>query len=398
LFSDNLVKMLVSDPDERIKLSIAKGLGFVLVTAGLLYQVLKRSLRRWEQEADQRRQAEAERREAGEKLRQSEERLRLVLDASADGLWDWNLKSGMVYLSPRYGEITGYPAGDVAADLELFKRLVHPEDWPTVLEAVNEHLAGKSVQSAVEYRVTAKDGIEKWIWGRGKVVERAPDGAPLRMAGTISDVTQRKQTERALIANERRYRDLFEHMNEGFAYCRMIFEEGRPADFVYLAVNPMFSILTGLKQVTGKRVTEVIPGIRESDPELFEIYGRVAANGKAERFERFVEGLQMWFDISAYHTNGNCFVTVFDVITERKQKTEELNWRTALMEAQVNAAPDAVVVVDSQGRRILRNEQLFKLFKAPEAMANDDDDSKLLQHLGKMNTAGCTVRRIGIGN
>ena len=71
----------------------------------------------------------------------------------------------------------------------------------------------------------------------------------------------------------------------------VIFENGKPQDFIYLSVNHAFETLTGLTNVVGKSVTEVIPGIRETDQELFEIYGRVALTGKPERFETFIEAL-----------------------------------------------------------------------------------------------------------
>ena len=115
------------------------------------------------------------------------------------------------------------------------------------------------------------------------------------------------------------YRSLFENMLNGFAYCRMLFNDGIPQDFIYLAVNDAFMSQTGLKDVVGRKVTEVIPGIRETDPQLFEIYGRVAMTGQPERFEVFVEALQMWFLISVYSPAQEYFVAVFDVITERKR-------------------------------------------------------------------------------
>lgn len=120
------------------------------------------------------------------------------------------------------------------------------------------------------------------------------------------------------------YRSLFENMLNGFAYCRMLFNDGIPQDFIYLAVNDAFMSQTGLKDVVGRKVTEVIPGIRETDPQLFEIYGRVAMTGQPERFEVFVEALQMWFLISVYSPGQEYFVAVFDVITERKRVEEAL--------------------------------------------------------------------------
>ncbi len=115
------------------------------------------------------------------------------------------------------------------------------------------------------------------------------------------------------------YRLLFQHMLNGMAYCRMIFEEGNPADFIYLATNPAFETQTGLKAVEGKRVTEIIPGIRESDPQLFSTYARVALTGQPESFEMYVESLRMWFWISTYSPKPEYFVAVFDVISDRKR-------------------------------------------------------------------------------
>src|SRR6185369_4804867 len=131
--------------------------------------------------------------------------------------------------------------------------------------------------------------------------------------------------DKVLQESEIRYHNLFEIMQEGVAFCRMLFDEyGRPLDFVYLDVNSAFGRLTGLEGVTGKKVTEVIPGIRESNPELLEIYGRVAMTGQAEKFEIAVEPLGMWFSISAYSPERGYFVAVFDNITERKQAESAL--------------------------------------------------------------------------
>src|SRR5208337_4629568 len=89
-----------------------------------------------------------------------------------------------------------------------------------------------------------------------------------------------------------RCRSLFENMLEGFVFCRMLFEHGQPRDFVYLSVNRAFENLTGLKDVTGKKVSEAVPGILESDPELFRIFGRVALTGILEKSEVFVAAWQ----------------------------------------------------------------------------------------------------------
>jgi PAS domain S-box-containing protein len=133
-----------------------------------------------------------------------------------------------------------------------------------------------------------------------------------------------ERAQKALAESEARYRSLFGNMLSGYAYCQMLFADGKPQDFIYLDVNDAFEQLTGLKDVAGKKVSEVIPGVQESNPELFEIYGRVALTGKPERFETHIPSPGIWFSISVYSPKKGYFVAVFDNITERKQVEEAL--------------------------------------------------------------------------
>lgn len=135
---------------------------------------------------------------------------------------------------------------------------------------------------------------------------------------------KRRQAEETLRTSEHRFRSLFEGMLNGVAYCRMLFEGGKPTDFIYLEVNKAFETLTGLKNVAGKKVSEVIPELRTSDPELFVIYGRVALTGSPWTFETYVDALKMWFSISVYSPSKEHFVAVFDVITERKRNEDQV--------------------------------------------------------------------------
>jgi two-component system cell cycle sensor histidine kinase/response regulator CckA len=143
---------------------------------------------------------------------------------------------------------------------------------------------------------------------------------------------RRRSNAATRLDSEQRYRSLFENMHEGLAYCEMLYVDGRPDDFMYLDVNAAFETQTGLKNVVGKLVSKVIPGIRESDPELLEVYGRVAAGGPSEQFEMHVAAMQMWFSISAYCPEAGKFIAVFDVITERVLTERRLRSSNALLE------------------------------------------------------------------
>jgi PAS domain S-box-containing protein len=116
-------------------------------------------------------------------------------------------------------------------------------------------------------------------------------------------------------------------MLNGFAYCKILLDENNhPIDFVYLEVNDSFETLTGLKKedVIGKRVTEVIPSIKDTNPELLDIYGEVALTGKEAEFDVYFKPLEIWLSISVYAPQKGYFVAIFDNITERKLAEEQI--------------------------------------------------------------------------
>lgn len=167
---------------------------------------------------------------------------------------------------------------------------------------------------------------------------------------------------RALGGHEAQCRSLFANMLEGYAHCRMLFEEDQPRDFIYLEVNEAFGRLTGLQNVVGRKVTEVIPGIREAHPELFEAYGRVAASGRPERIEIFLKPLQIWFSVSAYSTEEGCFTAVFDNITERKRVEAELAEKHELLKCLLENFPDVIYFKDRRSRFVHFSKSFGQLF------------------------------------
>ena len=195
---------------------------------------------------------------------------------------------------------------------------------------------------------------------------------------SLHDITERKQAEQAILASEKRYRSLFDNMLDGFAHCRMLYENGQPRDFVYLDVNAAFEPLTGLKNVIGKKVSELIPGIRESNPELFEIYGRAAAGGKPEKFEAYIAALDMWLSISAYSAEQECFVAVFDNITERKRAADKLASRLDELERFRKAT------INREFRMHEINEENEKLKQRIEELGEKNAGGKKQTLFGKL--------------
>jgi PAS domain S-box-containing protein len=164
------------------------------------------------------------------------------------------------------------------------------------------------------------------------------------VAVNARDITEREKLEAKLKESEELYGKLFHNMLNGFSYCRMLYDNGSPSDFVYLGVNTAFETQTGLKNVIGKKVSEVIPGVKESDPELFERYGRVALTGNPEVFETYLVAMKMWFTVSVYSPEKEYFVAVFDVITERKIAEEHLRETNEYLSNLFNYANAPIIV------------------------------------------------------
>ncbi|MCC6729527.1 MAG: PAS domain-containing protein [Chthonomonadales bacterium] len=128
-------------------------------------------------------------------LRESEERLNLVLKGANDGFWDWDLAAGSIYRCPRWHAMLGYGSEEIPPNPEAWRALVHPEDRPHVLRALDDHLEGRTDAYEEEYRVRARSGAWIWVLDRGRVVARGADGSATRAAGTQADVTHRKRAE-----------------------------------------------------------------------------------------------------------------------------------------------------------------------------------------------------------
>ncbi len=132
-------------------------------------------------------------------LAQNLERLDLALECAEEGLWDWNVARNRTYYSGRWSRMLGYLPDEIGDSVEIFDRLVHPDDLPALKERLRAHMEGRSESYQAEFRMKTKDGAWRWIRSRAKVVARAVDGSPLRVTGTHLDITANRQAENAMI-------------------------------------------------------------------------------------------------------------------------------------------------------------------------------------------------------
>ncbi len=137
-------------------------------------------------------------------------------------------------------------------------------------------------------------------------------------------IANRESDDKLLFSGQKGFSALFEGMLNACAYCRILYENGVAVDFMHEAVNPAFSKLTGLKNLAGLKSSEVLPTLHTTTPELLERFARVAESGIADRFEIYIDPLDVWHDISAFSSIQGELFAVFEDITARKQAEQKL--------------------------------------------------------------------------
>jgi two-component system, sensor histidine kinase and response regulator len=151
---------------------------------------------------------------ASDQLAELQERLALVLQATHDGIWDWDLITNRVYFSPRWKSMLGYNEHEIAPSLDAWQSLIHPEDHADALAQIAAHLAGEADSYQLEHRLRHKDGGYRWILARGMALRDA-SGRAHRMVGSHTDMTERRQVEERLREREAQYRGIFESTTDG---------------------------------------------------------------------------------------------------------------------------------------------------------------------------------------
>lgn len=126
-------------------------------------------------------------------LQASEFRWKFAIEGAGDGLWDWNVPSSKVFYSKKWKAQLGYSDEDISDSLQEWESRIHPDDKAETFAAVENHFSGKTPYYQVEHRLRCKDGSYKWILTRGLVVSMDANKKPLRVIGTHSDITERRQ-------------------------------------------------------------------------------------------------------------------------------------------------------------------------------------------------------------
>ncbi|MFP3425910.1 putative bifunctional diguanylate cyclase/phosphodiesterase [Pseudoalteromonas sp. SIMBA_162] len=247
-------------------------------------------------------------------LRLSEKRLKSTVEGSGDTLWDWNIKTGeVIRINDKYmmnsPTIMGFPPN---------KGLIHPQDIPHVEHLLKKHFAEQSVFFEATYRI--KDTFGKWHWvlDRGKVIEKDANLAPLRMTGTVRDISQLKSTEERL--------NLFAKCVESFTDALAIYDK----NFKLVDINPSFLTLFGgmreqylnkdfnLPGYDTSYVENIIDVVRQTEHIQQEI--------KLRNNERVLLPIEISIDeIKNEQNQITNYVVVYSDLTERKKAESQLH-------------------------------------------------------------------------
>ncbi|HCF7230603.1 putative bifunctional diguanylate cyclase/phosphodiesterase [Pseudomonas aeruginosa] len=305
--SDHLLQNQVQDHDQLVFWMTAKRLFFFAATGLLLYLYLVRQFRRKAQAYDE--------------LHGSEQRLNRALEAVRDGLWDWDLVTDRMFVSPGYAALIGLAPEELGDPIETWKKRLHPEEYAAVLEAHRNHLQGLTDNLDHIYRLRHKDGDYRWIHSRGRVLRDAL-GKPLHYTGVARDITLQRLKEDHL----RQAAAVFDSTREGVLVT--------DAQAVIVHVNPSFERITGYRSedVLGKT-----PAILRSGRQDQAFYQRLwlalreqdVWSGEIWNRRKSGEIYPQWLHIRAVRNDQGQlthYVGVFSDLSSIKRSENELDF------------------------------------------------------------------------
>jgi two-component system cell cycle sensor histidine kinase/response regulator CckA len=326
--SDGWMAWRMGATDEIWKTGILKGLLFVMITAGMLYLLARRLVRRHV---------------AMEMaLQENEERLALALEATNQGLFDWNIPAGVVVVNDAYATMLGYdPANFRESAAAWFERL-HPGDLAPTKQCIDDYLAGRIDHYRAEFRLRTATGDWCWIHSRGRIVERDAAGRPVRMIGVHTDIHERKSSEARIM--------------DALGFAKTILNSSPIGVLVYGSDGRTVTVNEAAAQLAG---TDVSGLLRQNFREMasWRRYGLLAAAEEALATGKQVVhrgpfessfGRSGWIEARFkpfYYQDSTHLLLLVTDESEKQQALAHLH----LLDAAVQAAPVGWVVTDAEG-------------------------------------------------
>jgi PAS domain S-box-containing protein len=246
--------------------------------------------------------------------RTSMQRFHAYFDHSMVGLAITSLEKGWIEVNDALCATLGYTRDELAH--MTWVELTHPEDLAADQAQFSRMLAGEITGYAMDKRFIRKDGhvVDTRL---AVSLVRKPDGSLDYAVAMVQDVSERRKAERE-------YEDMFREMLDGFALQEIVCDaNGEPVDYRFLAVNPAFERMTGMKaaDLVGRTVLEVLPG---TEKRWIETFGKVALSGTPVFFRNHYGALGKYFEVKAFRPSAGRFASIFGDITERKQAEDAM--------------------------------------------------------------------------
>ena len=318
-----------------------------------------------------------ERRESEQALKESEERYALAMEGSHEGLWDWDLRNDEIYISPYIATLLELPGGDLRISPEQREATMHPDDIAAVTEAIRAHLRGETEFFASEYRARIRGGGYRWVHHRGLGL-RGEDGRVYRMAGSLGDITERRQAEQEIAEKEAQLRLALTHMPGGMLVA------DKNGKFVFF--NPQYSEMhdypDDLLKVGGSDRDEARFQAKRGDygpGRIAEVIERAYVpfkSGAPEQYERTMQdGKTLQINVAPTPEGG--YVTIATDITERKRAEQELAEKEAQLRIALDNMPGGFRLVDNDRNYVFFNQQYLDLYDFPEGLLKVGDSNRI---------------------
>jgi PAS domain S-box-containing protein len=284
---------------------------------------------------------------AEEEMQKSDLWLRESQKNSHIGSYNFNIAEGKWKSSAELDAIFGITS-DYDKGILGWMRIIHPDQANEMQDYLLNHVIKNQQPFNKEYRIVRQDSGEvRWVYGMGNLYYDK-EGNLEYMIGTIQDITEKKNTEEALIKGEERYRLLFENMTSGFALHEMIYDEdGEPIDFRYLDVNLKFMELWDVnEEIKGKTFNQIFPSAPD---EWFRVVNKVVATKEPFSVVRYFPEKGRYADVLNFWAGNNQFASLFNDITDRVNAENALKESESRLRSFINESSEGVVIINEQG-------------------------------------------------
>ncbi|WP_332948312.1 PAS domain S-box protein [Microcoleus sp. ARI1-B5] len=299
-------------------------------------------------------------------LMQTEERWQLALKGNNDGIWDWNLQTGEIFVSDRFKEITGYEHIPMLDYFDQWNKNTHPDDLALVMQALQNHLNRKTPHYIIEYRWWCYQSAYKWILSRGQALWDE-SGKAVRMVGSITDITERKQAESALRESEARFQKLSANL-PGMIYQCLLRADGS-VSFPYAspACRAIFELESEAVRKNAALLIDLVhPDDRKDYYESVAIAAQTLQPWQWEGRLVLPSGKIRWFQsISRPESkeNGDILWDGITIdVTDRKQAELALQESQQFIKKVADATPGILYLYDlEEQRNIYTNTSMLRL-------------------------------------